>query len=489
MKRLSTTIGLTALLLSGCVNLDPAYHRPAAAIPQTWPTGPAYAPAAASDTTVAAVGWRDFFADPKLKAVIDLALANNRDLRLAVANVIAARADYGVQRSSLFPSIHAGADGSYQQVPLSTLGETSATGQPITQVKGHPYVYEKGYSANIGVSSYELDLFGRVQSLSRSALNQYFATEDARAAAQITLVAEVAADYLTLGSDRALLKVAQDTAASGRDSLALTQKQFEAGIASELDVRQAQTTIEQAKADIARYTTAVAQDRNALELVVGAPVSDDLLPDDVEDQVTLLSDLPAGLNSSVLLSRPDVVEAEHQLKAQSGQIGAARAAFFPSISLTGSGGVSSNALSQLFTGASKAWSFSPSVSLPLFTGGLNLADLRHAKAEQQVSLAQYDKAVQTAFREVSDALAQRGTIDAQLAAEQALVDAAADSLRLSQARYERGADSYLSVLTAQVTLYNARQGLIAVRLTRASNLVTLYKVLGGGLDGTGAAKG
>ena len=489
MRKSATAKGLAALslsavLLSGCVSLDPAYQRPAGAVPTAWPTGAAYAPAAATDHPASAIGWQDFFADPKLKAVIQQALANNRDLRVAVANVVAARAQYGIQRSALLPTIDAAANAQYAREPLSVLGDTSPGA--IQSNGGKDYVYERVYTAGLQASNYELDLFGRVQSLSRSAFDQYLATEEAQRAAQITLVSQVAAAYLTLGSDRALQRVAEDTAKSGGDYLNLTQRRFDAGVASQLDVRQAETTIDQAKADLARYTTAVAQDRNALELLVGAPVSDDLMPDDVQDQVTLLADLPAGLSSNVLLQRPDVLEAEDQLKAQNGQIGAARAAFFPAITLTGQGGVTSTSLAQLFTGASKAWSFTPSISLPIFTGGLNTANLHHAKAERDVYLAQYDKAVQTAFREVADALAQRGQIDGQLAAEQALVDAAADSLRLSQASYERGASSYLNVLTAQVTLYNARQGLIATRLTRSVNLVTLYTALGGGLDTSAA---
>ena len=480
MRATSTLLTLTAVLLSGCVSLDPSFRRPAAPIPSSWPTGAAYGPQTVAASPVAEIGWRDFFADDRLKAVIAQAMANNRDLRLAVANVAAARAQYGAQRADLFPKIDANGEASYSQVPLSTLGATTGAAVPTS---GRNSVYERLYSANIGVSAYQLDLFGRVQSLSRAAQQQYLATREAQRAAQISLVAQVATEYLTLGSDSALLSLAGETAASGQAYLDLTQKRFEAGIASQLDVRQAQTTVEQAKADQARYTAAVAMDRNALELLVGAPVADDLLPADVQDGVTALTDLPVGLSSNVLLARPDVVEAEHQLHAENAQIGAARAAFFPSISLTGSGGVSSSALSQLFTGASRAWSFSPSISLPIFAGGQNLADLRYAEAERDAAVAQYEKAVQTAFREVADALAQRGTIDQQLAAQQALVDAAADSLRLSQALYERGSDSYLNVLTAQVSLYSARQNLIAARLTRASNLVTLYLVLGGGLDG------
>jgi multidrug efflux system outer membrane protein len=482
MLKRASAVALAAFTLTGCISLDPAYQRPAAPIPQAWPSGPAYAPATTAATSAAQIGWRDFFADSKLKAIIDLALANNRDLRVAVANVAAARAQYGAQRSQLLPTLDATAGATYARVPLSTLGANTGGSVPAGGAS-RDYYNEKLYNAGVGFNAYELDLFGRVQSLSRAAQDQYFATEQARRAAQIALVSEVAADYLTLGSDTAQLKLAQDTAGSGGHYLELTQRRFDAGVASQLDVSQARTTVETAKANAAHYTALTAQDRNALELVVGAPVPDELMPADVQDQVTLLPDLPAGLSSAVLLERPDVLQAEDQLRAQNAQIGAARAAFFPSISLTGSGGVSSASLSQLFTGASKAWSFEPSVSLPIFTGGLNTSNLRYAKAERDADLAQYEKAVQTAFREVADALAQRGTIDQQLAAQQALVDAASDALRLSQALYERGSDSYLEVLTAQVTLYNAQQGLIAARLTRANNLVTLYAALGGGLEG------
>ena len=479
MKKLAPALSLTALLLGGCVSLDPAYQRPAAPVPQAWPTGPAYPAAAAADRTAAQIGWQDFFADPKLKTVIQQALTNNRDLRVAVDNVLAARAEYGVERSALFPTINAAASAQYAREPLSVLGVTN----PSASGYGNKdYVYERIYQAGLQTSNYELDLFGRVQSLSRSAFDQYLATEEAQRAAQITLVSQTASAWLTLGADSALLKVAQDTAKSGGDYLDLTRHRFQAGVASQLDVRQAETTVDTANADIARYTTAVAQDRNALELLVGAPVADDLLPDDVTDQVTVLAQLPAGLSSDVLLQRPDVAEAEDQLKSQNAQIGAARAAFFPSITLTGQGGFTSTSLAQLFTGPSKAWSFTPTISLPIFAGGLNVANLHHAQAERDVSVAQYEKAVQTAFREVSDALAQRGTIDSQINAEQALVDAASDSLRLSQASYERGALSYLDVINAQVTLYSARQGLIAARLTRSTNVVTLYTALGGGLD-------
>ena len=321
-----------------------------------------------------------------------------------------------------------------------------------------------------------------MRNLSRAAQDQYFATQAARDAAQITLVSAVAADYLTIGSDRTLLKIAEDTLGSSGESLTVIQRRFAAGVDSELDVSQARTVVEQARFDVARLTTQVAQDRNALDLVVGAPVADDLLPAAIGDPVVVLENLPEAVDSSVLLKRPDVLQAEDQLRASNADIGASRAAFFPSISLTGSGGVTSLALSTLFKGASETWSFAPTVGQTLFDAGANRGALSYAKAERDVGVANYEKAIQVAFREVADALAQRGTIDEQLAAQQALTDAAADSLRLSTARYQRGSDTYLNVLIAQRSLYAAQQTLVAAQLAKAGNLVTLYTVLGGGLD-------
>jgi multidrug efflux system outer membrane protein len=337
------------------------------------------------------------------------------------------------------------------------------------------------YSLTAGVSAYQLDLFGKLRDQSRAAQDQYFATQAARDAAQITLVSEVAGDYLTLGSDRALLKIAQNTLASSSESLNVIRRRFEAGIDNQLDIAQADTTVQQARFDVARLTTQVAQDRNALELVVGAPVSDDLLPAGVGEPVAVLDQLPEAVSSSVLLQRPDVAQAEDQLKAANANIGAARAAFFPNISLTGSGGLTSLALSTLFKGASSTWSFAPSVSQTLFDASANRGNLDYAKAQRDIRLASYEKAIQTAFREVADALAQRGTIDEQIAAQRALTAAAADSLRLATARYERGSDTYLNVLVAQRTLYAAQQTLVAAELAKSANLVTLYTSLGGGL--------
>jgi multidrug efflux system outer membrane protein len=469
VRRLALAAPLAAVLLTGCIDLAPAYHRPAAPTPAGFPTGPAYAPPPAEANPV--VGWRDFFGDPKLKAVIERALADNRDLRVAVANIAAARAQYHVQRAALFPTIAAQAGATLGQEPASVAG----TGT-------HGEFDEHVYSLTAGTSDYELDLFGKVRDLTRAQQERYFATQQARDAAQITLVSEVAADYLAIGADRALLGIAQATLESGTETLTVTQQRFGAGVDSGLDISQAQTVVQQARFDVARLTTQVAQDRNALDLVVGAPVEDELLPAGTGEPVVVLERLPAAISSSVLLDRPDVLEAEDQLRAANANIGAARAAFFPNIELTGSGGVTSLALSALFQGSSGAWMFAPVISQTLFDAGANRGNLELAKAQRDASVATYEKAIQTAFREVADALAQRGTIEEQLAAQQALTAASDDALRLSTARYEHGSDTYLNVLIAQRTLYAARQTLVASQYARADNLVTLYTALGGGLN-------
>jgi multidrug efflux system outer membrane protein len=421
-------------------------------------------------------GWRDFFADSRLKTVIGEALTNNRDLRIALANVAAARGQYVVQRSDQFPKVDVTASATYGQTPLSVVGGGAAAG-------GGSGVYnERLYELSAGVSAWQLDLFGKLRNQTRAALDSYFATRQARDAAQITLVGEVAAAWLTVGSDRALLANAQDTLKSGDATVDLTRARFTRGIASALDYSQAQTVAEQARSDVARFTTELAQDRNALELLVGAPVADDLLPLDIDKDGIVLSRLPAGLPASVLLARPDVVQAEHQLTAANANIGAARAAFFPDVSLTSSGGLASLALSTLFHGAAATWTFAPTVAQPIFDFGANRGNLTYAKAQRDAAVATYEKAVQTAFREVSDALAQRGTIEDQLAAQAALAASAEEAYRISQARYEHGADTYLNALISQRTFFVARQTLTLTRLSRATNLVTLYTTLGGGLD-------
>lgn len=478
MARLVPLLVLTTGILAGCGTLAPDYTRPAAPVPESWPTGAAYKPAAtAASGTVADIAWQRFFADANLQKLIGLSLANNRDLRVAALDVLRAQAQYRVSRSDLFPTVNAGGDFTRQRLP----GDLSGTGRSATTSQ---------FQADVGVSAFELDFFGRVQSLNEQALEEYLATEEARRSAQISLVSEVATAYLTLAADRELLALAKDTVQSQTDSFNLTRRSFELGNASDLDVNQARISVETARADVARYTAQVAQDENALALVVGGPIPAELLAPRKLEAIALLGDLPAGVSSSVLVDRPDILQAEHQLRAANANIGAARAAFFPSITLTANAGTASSALSNLFAGGSGAWLFMPQINLPIFDGGRNQANLDVAKLDTDINVAQYDKAIQTAFREVADALAVRGTIDERIAAQQALTDAAGNSYRLSDARFRQGADSYLNVLDSQRSFYEAQQGLISASLARMTNLVTLYKVLGGGLvDATAAAAG
>ncbi len=458
-------VSLAALLLAGCGTLEPKYNRPALPTPDAFLHADAGGDAA---TPVADLEWRSFFTDPKLQQIIALGLENNRDLRVAIANIEATRAQYRIQRAVLLPTVSGTLSAAYGREQLNQPGI------------GTIAFDEHQYTASVGVNGYELDLFGKVRSLSKAALEQYLSTAEARRAAQISIISQLATDYLTLGADKALLTTAQNTLASSQASLDLAQERFHAGVASELDVNQAQSLVGQSRADVAAATSTVDQDKNALDLIAGASVPDSLLPDGISDPPPMQTDLPAGLPSQVLLARPDVLEAEHQLRSNNAKIGAARAAFFPSITLTGSGGVTSPALSSLFSGSSGIWSFAPQVNIPIFAGGAQHANLDYARAEQKVAVAQYEKAIQSAFRDVANALARRATVDDQVAADEAQVRAAASALRLSQARYERGSDTYLNVLIAQRTLYAAQQALISVRLVKATNLVSLYAALGGG---------
>jgi outer membrane protein, multidrug efflux system len=462
-------VGIALFALSGCT-MAPGYTRPGAPVPTNWPSGPAYkAGAATAGKPVADIPWQEFFVDPQLRKLITLALENNRDLRVAVLNIERARAQYQIRRSDLLPKIDATAAGNKQRQAGGSFGS-------------NPPVTIEQYSISLGVSSYELDLFGRVRSLKDQALEQFFATEQARRSVQISLVSQVAAAYLTLAADRERLQLAHDTLASQQDSYKLTKSRFEAGVSSALDLYQAQTSVDAARVDIARYTTLAAQDDNVLSLLVGSDVPADLLPPALSETITPLKDLAPGLPSDVLLKRPDILQAENLLKGFNANIGAARAAFFPRITLVGAIGTGSSELSGLFAPGSFIWNFSPRITLPIFAGGSNVANLKVAEVDRDIAVAQYEKAIQTAFREVADALAQRGTIDDQLAAQQSLTDATGESYRLSQARYEKGVDSYLQVLDSQRSLYSAQQNLIGTRLSRLTNLVTLYKVLGGGSE-------
>ncbi|NJC47603.1 UNVERIFIED_ORG: multidrug efflux system outer membrane protein [Xanthomonas campestris] len=475
--RMTLTAIAVASVLSGCT-LMPRYARPDAPVPERFAgtelstastTADAASPAQAID--IANIGWRQVFTDPALQQVIALALENNRDLRVAALNIEVARAQYRVERAALLPAVQGTGTANNARTPSELA------------IPGQPQVF-RTYSANIGISAYELDLFGRVRSLKEQALQQFLSTAEARRSTHISLVAEVATAYLTLAADQQLLQLAQSTLSSQGDSYRLQQRSFELGVASQLSLRQAQTTVESARVDVERYTAQVAQDRNALVLLVGTQVPAELLPQALPDGASVdgnvLASVPAGLPSQLLQRRPDILEAERNLRAANANIGAARAAFFPSISLTASTGSSSSSLSNLFDSGTRAWSFVPTLTLPIFNAGRNRANLDMAKANRDIEVAQYEKAIQSAFREVSDALAQRETLGRQLQAQQALVDATADSYRLSQARFERGVDSYLQALDAQRALYSAQQNLITTQLSRFTNLATFYKAMGGG---------
>ncbi|MHB9096838.1 MAG: efflux transporter outer membrane subunit [Syntrophales bacterium] len=458
--------GAIVALLGGCT-LAPEYKRPAAPVPADWPTGTAYQETTSAVSTPAAtvLPWREFFADERLQKVIGIALSNNRDLRLAALNVERARALYGIQRAELLPTVNAVGSGSRQRVPA----DLSSTGSAMTAEQ---------YSVNLGITSWEIDFFGRIRSLKDRALEEYLATDQARRSAQILLVSAIGQTYLALAADREALKLVAAALDTRVAAYKLIRKRKEVGIASELDVRQAQSQVDIAQVDVARYTQLAAQDENALNLLVGSHLPPALLPSDLAG-VTPPQEVSPGLSSEVLLQRPDVMAAEHRLKAANANIGAARAAFFPRISLTTTLGTASADLSGLFASGQGTWGFAPQIVMPIFDARTWPAyDV--TKVEKEISVAQYEQAIQAAFREVADSLAVRGTVNRQIAAQQSLVDALAETYRLSNARYTRGIDSYLGVLDAQRSLYAAQQGLIALQLVRFANRVTLYTVLGGG---------
>ena len=446
--------------LTGCT-LAPEYQAPDSPVPAT------VGDAATGVDAVMLPGWQALFPDPHLRQLIATALDNNRDLRLALLDVAEARAQYRIEGAALLPSISANAEGTRQRLPA----DLSRTGDSTVQSQ---------YGVNVGVASYELDLFGRVRSLKQSALESYLATEEARRSAHITLVSEVANAYLTLMADRESLRISRDTLAAQQESVDLVQGRFDLGLGSELDLRQAQAALETARASQARFQRRVDADRNALAVLVGAPLPP--LPGENLDDPTVatLPDVPAGLSSSVLRLRPDILGAEHALRAANANIGAARAAFFPRISLTGSAGTASAELSGLFESGSKAWSFSPSLSLPIFSGGRNRANLDVAEVRRDRNVARYEQAIQTAFQEVADALAARDSLRREEQAQSALVTATERSLTLAEARYREGADDYLAVLDARRNLLDARQQRVAVTLDKLTNRVTLYRALGGG---------
>ena len=462
-----------AAALAGC-SLAPTYERPDAPVSAAYPTGPAYkadGSNAALGMSTADIGWRDFFSDPLLQQLIELSLANNRDLRVAALNVEAARAQYRIQRADLLPSVGVAGQESAQRTPA----DLSASGRATTS---------RSYQVGAAMSAWELDLFGRIRSLSDQALESYLALDETRTATQLTLIAEVANAYLTLRADQELLSLTRDTLTSQEDSFKLTQQSYDQGLSTALDLSQAEVSLRTAQRNLSQYTRQAAQDRNALTLLVGQPMSPEIVA--ALDQAVKLDDsmlpttLPAGLPSDLLARRPDIRAAEHQLKGANANIGAARAAFFPTISLTGQAGTASASLGGLFDGGSGAWSFVPQITVPIFAGGSLQAGLDLAKVQKNIQVAQYEKSIQTGFREVADALAGRGTLDDQIEAQRLLVNANQRAYDVSDQRFRQGIDDYLSVLDSQRSLYTAQQTLVDTRLARLSNLVTLYKVLGGG---------
>ncbi len=446
---------LTALGLSGC-SLAPRYVQPQLPTPASWPAGDPYL--TQSEADLPKIGYRDVFTDPRLQTLMAQALANNRDLRAASANILAARAQYRIQRAERLPQVDV--DGRY------------------TRTGGGSAPNIESYTAQIGVTAFELDLFGRVRSLSDAALNRYFATEAAARATRLTLLGDVAEVWLTYAADATLLQIAQDTAVNAENSVKLTRARLQGGIAPRTDLRQAETVLAAAQADVASLRTALAQDINALQLLLGSPVDSNLMPTSIQDASQGLKTLPVGLPSAVLLRRPDVVQAEYGLRAANAEIGAARAALFPTISLTGALGYASPALSSLFDNGTYTRSFTPAVSLPIFRAGAGLAGVEASKAQRDAALAEYEKAIQSGFRETADALARQGTLAEELAATRKQLEAAQDTMTLTEARYRGGVDTFLASLVAQRSLFTAQSANVASQLAAAVNRVDLYRAIG-----------
>lgn len=458
-----------AIALAGCASMAPRYQRPAAPVPATLAvSGDTPIEGAGEVAATADIHWRQVFVDDRLQQVVTLALDHNRDLRVAVLDIEKARAQYRIQRASLFPSLDAGASQTAARTDASTTGASAVV---------------RSAALDIGISSWELDLFGRVRSLKDAALDDYFSTAQTQRATRLSLVAEVANAWLSLAADRERLALAERTLATQSRTEELTRHRHAQGMVSGLDVAQVRTGMERARADVATYATQAAQSRNALDLLLGTPLPDALLPD-AEAIVSgvALAPLPARIDSQVLLQRPDVLAAEHTLKAANADIGAARAAFFPRIALSASAGRGSDALSSLFEAGARTWSFVPTISVPIFRAGALKAELDVARIQKDITVAQYEQAIQSAFREAADALAARALLDERLDAQRGLVDATRRSHALAEARYRNGVDSYLEVLDAQRALYSAELEYIGLRLAEAGNRIDLYKVLGGGAD-------
>ncbi|MCS3609203.1 efflux transporter outer membrane subunit [Erwinia rhapontici] len=465
MMRKSFSQGILPLtmILTGCT-MAPDYHRPALPVAAHYESQGGAVRGDGAD-----IRWQNFFTDPVMHRLIASALSNNRDLRVAALNVEVARSQVQVDRAALMPSLDFNASDSATHLP-GNLYSTQSSG---------PVTYHQ-LNTSLGVTAWELDFFGRLQSLRDQALEAWLASAATQRATQITLIAEVASGYLSLCSDNDLLKLAQDTAKSQQDSWDLTKRSYDGGVASEQDLVQAETAVRAAQADIATYSRQVRQDVNALRLLVGRDLPAGLLAGARLQKAWNFPATPAGLPSDLLTHRPDIIAAEHTLKAANANIGAARAAFFPSISLTAAGGSTSAAFSHLLSGGTAAWSFGPSINLPIFDGGVNSANLDIAKLQKRIQIADYEKTIQTAFKEVGDALAGQETYQDELKARQLDEIANQRNFDFANVRYREGVDNYLNVLVAQRSLYAVQQSLITTRLGQLNQQITLYKALGGG---------
>jgi len=468
------------VFLAGCT-LIPSYQRPALPVPQVYPGhGPDQQAAAnAAPLAAADIAAHDLFRDERLNRLLDRALANNRDLRTAVLNVQQTQAQYRITRSALFPMVQGSAGFTRSESSFGTLsGELAGLGAGGA-TSSSSYT-ANSFSASVGVTSYELDLFGHVRSQNAQALEQYFQTEEAQRAAQVSLVGEVATQYLTLRETEELLKLSQDTLTAVQASYDLNKATFDAGASNELDLRQSEGQVETARINVETYQRQLQQALNALQLLLGAPIPEDLPAARPFSDDTMVADVPASLPSDLITRRPDILQAEHGLKAANANIGVARAAFFPTISLTSSVGVTSTQLSSLFKAGSGEWSFGPQISVPLFAGGKNVAGLDSAKAAEQLQVVAYEKAIQTAFREVADALVGVDSYARQITLEQSLIETQQRRLELATLRYRQGEDTYLNELAAQQDLFSAQQGLLQAQYNRLSSKVSLYQALGGG---------
>lgn len=464
MKRAAA---LLALLGTACTTMEPKLGTAEPAIPPSWPVESAYL--TQSEAALPAVTYKQIFTDARLQTLISQALVNNRDLMVAASNIAAAREQYRIQRAQQLPQLGASAGVTVSGSRSSSGGSGSGSSNDVSA----------NYSVGVNVPSWEIDLFGRLRSLSKAQFERYLATEAGARSTRLTLVADIANTWLDYAADSSLLLVSQQTVTTAQQSVRLTRIRLEGGIAPRTDLSQAQEILSQAQANLAQQKTLVAQDLNALQLLVGAPIAPALLPPSVDQAGPTVAELPAGVNSYVLLRRPDVVQAEYQLRSANANIGAARAALFPRISLTGLLGFASSALTSLFTGGAFGWQAGADASYTIFQGGAGRANVRLSEAQRNAALGTYQRAVQTAFREVSDALARRGTMDEQLAATGRQQAAAADVLQLTEARYRAGIDSFLNVLDAQRSYYSVQQTLVETKRTAAQNRVALYQTLGG----------